>query len=55
MERQRMTAALPSVYQDIEARLLYIERTLSILSGIIIITSLGMLLAAIWRKTNHRS
>jgi len=45
-----MTAAYPSLFADFEARITYIERTLSIFGALMIITSLGLLLASLWRQ-----
>ncbi len=49
-----MAVARPSLYGDLETRLTYIERTLSIFGALMIVTSLGLLLAALWRQNSKR-
>lgn len=49
-----MTAVYPSLYSDLESRITFIERTLSIFGVLMIISALGLTLAALWRQGSRR-
>lgn len=50
-----MTAVLPSLIGDLEARMTYIERTVALFGALMIVTSLGLLIASLWRQNARRA
>lgn len=50
-----MTATYPNLFDDLEARITYIERTLSVFGTLMILTSLLLLLASLWRQNARKA